>query len=126
MGFRVAYKVEIPDGSWHSSDDLTGNELEAIESATATPWSILNPFREIGAYRAIVTAFAIRTGMGDADIVDWFNNRTNRQLEAGLKLDEGDDMPGSFEDGIPKVVADERSTSSSASSPDHLSDGPPT
>lgn len=122
----MAFKVQIPDGSWHSTEDLTGFELRAIEKATDTPWSVLNPFREIDAYRAIVAAFAIRHGMTDVELTEWFDTRTARDLAAGLKLDDADaDLPELYEDGIPKAEGGP-STPSSATSPAPLSDGPPT
>lgn len=124
----MAYKVEIPDGSWHSTDDLTGKELEAIQAATDTPWSVLNPFRDIAVYRAYVAAFAIRLlDMSDDALKEWFEGRSHRELEAGLKVDDSDgDLPGAFEDGVPLVEADEPSTTSSASSPNPPSAGPQT
>jgi hypothetical protein len=125
----MAVKVEIPDGSWHSTDDLTGKELEAIEKVTGTSWSLLNPLREIATYRAIVAAFTIRfLDMSDAEISDWFDARTAKELGAGIAAaDEGGDLPGSYEDGLPLAApADEPSTSSSADSQSRRGDGLPT
>lgn len=123
----MAYKVQTPDGAWHSTDDLTGFELEAIQQATNTPWSTLNPYRDIASYRAVVAAFAIRGGMDNADIVDWFNTRTTKQLDEGLAIatDDDLDLPGTFEDGLPKAE-DVPSTGTSVDSLEHLSDGPQT
>ncbi len=122
----MPYKVETPDGAWHSTDDLTGAELEAIEKVVGTPWSILNPFKEIAAYRAIVAAFAIRDGMTDSELREWFGARTAKQLGDGLDVATDDDLPDEFVDGVPLAVADAPLTPTSASSPDHLSDGRPT
>lgn len=123
----MAYKVQLPDGSWHNTDDLTGFEVEAISDATGTPWSVLNPFRNISDYRAIVTAFAARDEISDADIIEWFKERSLRSLDEGLKIagPDDDDRPTEYEDGIP-LAEGGTSTTSSATSPDHPSDGPQT
>lgn len=119
-------KVELPDGSWQNTDDLNGLELEAIEKATGTPWILINPLRDLSAYRAIVAAFALRApDVTNQEVIDWFNGRTALQLNAGIEVVVEDDLPGSFEDGIPKA-GDGPTTGSSVSSPDPLSDGPPT
>lgn len=122
----MAYKVQSPDGAWHSTDDLTGVELEAISASTGVGWAFLNPYADIAVYRAMVAAFAIRTGMGDAEVVAWFGQRSARELGDGVSVasDDDDDLPGSFEDGLPKATTDEPTTGSSATSPDHLSGGP--
>lgn len=126
-GVTTNYKVQTPDGSWHITDDLTGAELEGIQTALGLSWSALNPYRDINVYRAMVAAFAIRTGMDNSEIVDWFNSRTAKQLGAGLDIASDDDLdiPGAFQDGVP-LAKDEPSTSSSASSPNPPSTGPQT
>lgn len=125
----MAFKVQIPDGSWHSTEDLTGAELQSIEEVTGISWSLQNPFRNIESYRAIVGAFALRTGMETADLVEWFNAQTARDLAAGLKVltDEEveNDFPETYEDGVP-LAADAPTTGSSASSGNPPGAGPPT
>lgn len=123
----MAFKVQTPDGAWHSTEDLTGAELESIEAVTGISWSLQNPFRNIESYRAIVGAFALRDGMETADLVEWFNAQTARDLAAGLKVvtdDEEDDLPEEFRDGLPKGAGG-TSTSTSAGSP-NATDGPRT
>lgn len=121
------FKVELPDGSWQATDDLTGAELEAIEKATGTPWSLINPLRRLGDYRSIVAAFVMRgDDMTDDELVAWFNARSTTQLAAGLVEVAADaTLPGTFEDGLP-LEEGGRSTSTSASSHDRPSTGPHT
>lgn len=111
----TVYEVKLPDGTWRHTDDLTGKEMEAIEQSTGEPWSILNPFRSLPAYRAIVGAFCYRDGMSDQDLIEWFNALTVKDLTASLRIQNEPDTPDSYQDGLPKA-ADEPTTGSSASS----------
>lgn len=102
----MPWQVLLPDESWASTDDLTVAELEAVEKAADTPWSILNPLRSIPAYRALVGAFCIRKGMPDEETKKWFEARTQSQMLEGVKWVDTDDLPTTFEDGIPKAEDD--------------------
>ena len=117
------YEVKLPDGTWRHTDDLTGKELEAIEQSTGTPWSLLNPFRSLSAYRAIVGAFVIREGtMDDNALIEWFNSRKVKDLNEGIRLQEEPDTPEEYVDGVPKAAGG-TSTSGSPGAP--VEAGPP-
>lgn len=121
----AAWEVKLPDESWRHTDDLTGKELEAIEQSTGTPWVLLNPYRSMAQYRAIVSAFIIREGvMGDNELIEWFNGLKVNELRDGVK-EATESTPDTYEDGLPKA-AGEPSTGSSASSPVRPSVGPQT
>lgn len=114
----MAFEVRLPDGTWHSTEDLTFEELEAIERTTGEPWVAQNPYRSLGSYRAIVGAFAIRQGMSDDDIKTWLNGLKAKDLAAGVRINDTpeEDRPEVYENGLPKAEA-EPSTGGSAGAP---------
>ena len=120
----MPYEVRIDD-QWYSEDDLTVQEIEAVEATTAIPWSIINPFRSVKEYQALVGAFLLRAGKSDEEAIAWFRGRTKRQIREDLRLNEDeDDRPGTYVGGLPDPKVDEPTTSSSGEPSD--TDGPPT
>lgn len=111
----MAFEVRLPDGTWHSTEDLTFEELEAIETTTDTPWIALNPYRSLACFRALVGAFAVRAGIADSDLSSWLNGLKAKDIAAAVRVnnDPDADHPEVYEDGIPKAEA-EPSTSGSA------------
>ena len=56
------------DGEEMSSDDLTMEELEAIEDMTGGSWSMLNPVRSVKDAKALLVVAMIRGGADKPDV----------------------------------------------------------
>ena len=63
------------------SDDFTIGDLEEIEKATATPWSIANPLRDIKVARAFLATAMLREGVADREVEQALRTITLRSLK---------------------------------------------
>lgn len=76
-----------------TSDDFTLDDLIALEKETGTPWSALNPLREIRIARAFLRVAINRTG-GDPDDAD---RATLGRLKHVFEFEEDQPWPGGGE-----------------------------
>jgi len=115
----------VLEGKTYRTDDLTIEEAEIIEDVSGRTWLQLNPMRSAKEFRAVAVAFLSRD----------FDADKAKLMVAGLAIQTAqdavrfvdDDLPRLFEDGLPDPKAEGgNSTSTSSSSPDPPSDGPPT
>lgn len=78
-----------------SSDDFTLGDLIALEKETGTPWSGLNPLREVKVAVAFLRVAVGRLG-GDPDEAD---SATLKQLKHVFAFEPDEPWPGDGEDG---------------------------
>lgn len=98
----MAWETHI-GGSWRSSDDLTVGELESIEAATGTPWSLINPFRSMPVARAMLATWLVRDGKTDDEAKAEVSALTAKTLKNAFRFVDEDDLPDDWTDGMPTV-----------------------
>lgn len=101
---------DLPDGL--TSDDLTLDEMAAIEAETGEPWIAVNPLARADHALAVLTRFYARghdlkQGRARAGAL------TVAQTSAGVHWQKEDDRPIEHRDGIP-VVDPKEDTAGSA------------
>lgn len=87
-------------GSEVSSDDFTLEELEAVEKASGTPWSVLNAYREIRVAKAMLAVVLVRLGVPDTLMVKELSALTLRDIKSAFVWvpDEDDGGGGGGDD----------------------------
>lgn len=63
----MAWKIRLDEVEF-SSDDLTLEELEAVEETSGEPWSMLNPVRSVKSAKALLAVALMRAGVPDEEI----------------------------------------------------------
>lgn len=111
------------DGQTYNTDLLALSDAVEIEKSLGRTWRELNPLGSAEEFQAFALACLRRDHSADvaAKIV------ADMSLGAALAAARwvGDDLPATYEDGIPKAEG-ESSTTTSSSSPDLPTDGHPT
>lgn len=102
------------DGQRVSSDDFTLDDLIALEKETGTPWSALNPMREVKIARAFLRT-AIKHSGGDPDEAD---KATLRRLKHVFEFEEDEPWPGDAEGAEDDAPLDLKGRGSSPGAPD--------
>lgn len=64
-----------------TSDDFLIEDLETIEKATDTPWSIANPLKDIKVARAFIAVAMVRQGKTDREVTAEMKTLTLRTLK---------------------------------------------
>jgi hypothetical protein len=98
----VAWKVRVGD-TWQNTDDLTLDEVEAVEVASGVGWGLLNPLRSAPAAKALLAAFLVRDGVSDADARAQVGALRLKTAKHTFVYVEDDDLPDQWEDGLPVV-----------------------
>jgi hypothetical protein len=62
----MSWKIAI-DGNEVSSDDLLLDDLAYVEKVGGSPWSIANPYKDIGVARAFLRVALVRSGVSPED-----------------------------------------------------------
>lgn len=111
------------DGQVYSTDDLSVAEAVELEKMLGKTWRELNPLGSAAEFEAFAAVCLRRDHPADQAA------KIAAALPLGQALNAArwvsDDLPDTFEDGYPKAAAGP-STTTSSSSPDHPTDGPPT
>lgn len=97
----MPYRITIDDATFES-DDLTLDEAIAIEQATGTAWSNLNPMRSGEHCKLVIAAYLART-RGPEEAAKVVGSMTLREVLAAVKWVD-DDLPTEYEDGLPKAA----------------------
>lgn len=87
------------DGKKYSVDDLTIDELAALEAELEIPWSFINPVSQATHYRAVVRTVLART-IGEEQARKQVGAMSGGDAVATISF-EKDNLPTVFEDGIP-------------------------
>jgi hypothetical protein len=116
----MPFIVTVGNREWRT-DDLTLDEAIKIEEAIGRTWLEINPFRSAVDAKAIMVTFLTREMAPDAAAAK-VGALSLREVLDGVKTAK-DDLPDTFEDGIPKAE-DGPSTDGSSHVPAG-SDGPP-
>jgi hypothetical protein len=98
----VAWKVRVGD-KWENTDDLTLDEVEAVESASGVSWGFMNPLRSSQTAKALLAAFLVRDGVSDADARVQVGALKLKTAKHTFRFVEDDDLPDQWEDGLPVV-----------------------
>ena len=106
----MPYQVSLGDQKWRT-DDLTLDEAIGIEKATGEGWLQINPFRSADACKAILVAFLSRT-MDPAAATAKVGAVSIQEALDGVSV-VTDDLPTSYEDGLPKAAGGHSTTGSS-------------
>jgi len=106
-----------------STDDLTLEEAEAIETALGITWFEMNPARSAAQCRVVTAVFLART----ADETEAAKRAAAVTVGQARKMVrwEKDDLPDTYEDGLPKAEGGP-GTGGSSSSPARRGRGPRT
>lgn len=109
--WRVSY-----GGAEMTLDDLTWDELEAIEASTGVPWGLLHPLKDARVAQSLLAILLVRGGKSDEDAREAVRAMTVRQFKDVFDLVD-DDRPSYYgDDGLPvnhPNPAPESSTTSS-------------
>lgn len=98
----MAYKVTVPNGGGSFFvDDLTLDEVCAVEEETGETWLRMNPARSARQARSILVRFAART-LGDKEARRQVGSLSVRDVVGAIEVVE-DDRPSEFHDGSPVV-----------------------
>lgn len=118
MPYRVSF-----EGEAFNTDDLTLDEAIAIEKVTGRSWVLINPFRSAEDCKAIIAAFLARK-MGEAEAAKLVGGLSLKAVLDSVELI--DDMPTSYENGLPDPKVEGPGTGGSSTSDGHLDAGPQT
>lgn len=111
----MAFVCHLPDGAVVNVDDLPFEEWDVIATKAGAPWyevygaPVANPAGAV----ALVAACARYVGQ-EPPSAGWLT--AGNVLKVFQRVDE--DLPGSYEDGIPKPGGDQGTTTSSGSPTD--------
>lgn len=98
----VAYKVTIPNGGGSFFvDDLTLDEVCAVEDETGETWLRMNPARSARQARSIMVRFAARS-LGEKEAKRIVGGLSVRDVAGAIEVTE-DDRPDEYQDGSPVV-----------------------
>lgn len=98
----MSWRVRVGD-TWRNTDDLTLDEVEAVEAASGVPWGFMNPLRSVSTAKAIYAAFLVSDGDSDADARTKVGALTMKTAKHTFRYVEDDDLPDNWEDGLPVV-----------------------
>jgi len=98
----VAWSVRVGE-TWQSTDDLTLDEIEAVEKASGVSWGFLNPLRSAAAAKALYAAFLVRDGVPDDEARTQVGALRLKTAKHTFRYVEDDDLPDQWEDGLPVV-----------------------
>ncbi len=90
------------EGEKVSSDDLTLDEVIAVEKATGSGWFELNPYNSAAHCRAILVQINSRRRPKD-DAEKLVGAMTIREAQDSVDFVARDDRPEIYQDGIPVV-----------------------
>lgn len=105
-----------------NTEDLTFEELEALEQVTGTGWAFLFPNNDAKVAKALLALALVRSGMDDTAAKDKVAALTRREFRDSFEriTDEAnnDDRPKEWVDGLPdpKDVTGSPTTGSSGPS----------
>lgn len=99
----MAWKVRVGD-TWRNTDDLTLDEIEAVEAASGVSWGLLNPLRSAPAAKALIAAFLIADGVPDADARVQVGALKLKTVKHAFEyVEDEDSLPDQWEEGLPVV-----------------------
>lgn len=90
------------DGQKVRSDDLTLDEIIAVEQSTGVGWYQLNPVESAVQCRAFLVQIHARSRSRD-EAEKLVGGMTAREAAAGIDFVENDDRPIEFDEGMPVV-----------------------
>ncbi len=101
--------VVTVDGRQFSVDDLTLDEAVEIEKVCGVTWLNINPFRSAEQCRAIISMF-LRRDLGPEEAAKRVGALSVGDALDSIKSVDGDDLPDTFVDGVPKAGAEPATT----------------
>lgn len=99
------------EGQEFSSDDLTIEELEAVEKVSGEPWSMLNPIRSVASAKALLSVALIRKGLTDEEVAEKLGSLTVKDFRSVFDWQTEEGEPGPLE------LAGKSTSASSSSGP---------
>lgn len=123
MAWLVRFEGEVLN-----TEDLTLDELEAIETVTGTSWVLLNPWQSMKVAKALLAVALTRSGVADEVAREKIGGLTSRAIQADTftHVEDGADLPTSYTDGQPDPKAAAEPETSGSSGPTEPSAGTPT
>ena len=116
-----------------NTEDLTLDELEAVQKATAsatgdiTPWILLNPVEDMAVAKAFLALSLVKSGLEDDVARSKVGALTLREIKGAFEfIQPGADLPTQYVDGQPDPKAAPEEPTSGSSGPGGTSDGLPT
>lgn len=111
----MAWETRV-DGKWHSSDDLTLDELDVVEKASGIGWGFLNPIRNAATARTLLALWYVKEGRTDEEAKAAIAALTNKTLKVTFRYVDDDDLPEEWEDGLPVPDPKDQGAPSTATS----------
>jgi hypothetical protein len=106
-------RVNVADRSY-MLDDLTLDEVVELEEFLDCAWLEVRPLRYARHGRAVLTIF-MRRSMGEAEVAAALKAMTFADYEKALVFEPTDDLPVTWEEGLP--LTDAAATTGSAGAP---------
>src|SRR4051812_19673961 len=115
------------EGEVLNTEDLTLDELGAIEEATGVPWITINPVTSIPVAKALLAMCLIKGGVSDEVAREKVGQYRIKDINNVFDLVEsGADLPSDWVDGQPDPKVAAEAATSGSSGPGAASDGTPT
>ena len=118
----MPFEIRFEGNTWRT-EDLTLDEAIRIEQKTGRSWLRINPFAYGADAAEIIAMFLVRTGEDVESARTRVGKLSLKELVGCFNV-VPDDLPDTFQDGVPKVEGDQE-TAGSSPAPDS-SDGRPT
>ncbi len=105
-GRELMRSVPMEAGTWHvklgedeyASDELTLEEVEAIEKLSGVPWNELNPTASTTVARGMLAVFAMRDGKTNSQVKAWVNKLTYKEMKAAFRWEPSPELQKFIDD----------------------------
>jgi hypothetical protein len=74
----------------YSTDELTLDEVEDIERVSGVAWALSNPLASIKQAKGYLVVFALRDGMTEDEIEEWFDGMKLGDIAGAFEYDDSD------------------------------------
>ena len=95
----MAWTVKLADGFVFDSDDMTLDDLGRIEKDTGTPWSILNPWKDMKVAKAFLVVAMQANGAGQDEAYRAVDAMRLRDVKAMFDFRDDDEKPATASGG---------------------------
>jgi hypothetical protein len=99
----MPWKIKVPDFEM-DSDDMTIAELGRVEKISGTPWSVANPYRDVGVAKAFYLLALERSGASRNKAEKIVNELTLKDFKNAFEwIKDADDEEVEAEEPDPSV-----------------------
>lgn len=98
----MVWWVRVAD-DWRSCDELTVDEIIAVETVSGQAWAFLSPLTSAPVAKSLLATFLVRDGATDEDAAKTVGALSVGKIRHIFRYREDDDLPDTWEDGLPVV-----------------------